>query len=669
MTSEIERLFDQVKPFTYLDLERLNSLRQICQYINASDIPGDIVECGTYKGGAAAVLSRYMGDRHLWLYDSFQGMPQTTEQDGTEAAKWVGDCLASPEDLKEVMQLVGTAPNQFTIKSGWFHETFQEENLPPKIALLHCDADWYDSVTLVLDTLYSRVMDGGCIVLDDFGYWEGCREAFYDFCYRWEEKPLIERVGSTQAYWFKGFSHNRTGFLVPQIPGHHSPLAVSAQHGSSPNSDQSSHSQALEQQVQELQQRVENLELKSSDNFQFLRKKIKGQRTKLRNSRVQLRDLRNEIEEYKEKLVAFQNQVIAYSPTFQSIAIRLWQRTQVITNRLDPFTPKSIIQQQSTGSKNLLCTDLSEQMSQASTPIPLSPLTQSSDVIRIKTYSATRLIHDWKHGFGIDITSELQGIKDIQLFQCNQSKLCFFYPFNVFGSENLYAQLEKLDWYYMPEKWEYSVARRDIRPSSTVLEIGSGYGFFLEYCQPYGIQVKGLETNSKAVANANDRQLDVENADLIDFAKYHSKAFDIVCSFQVLEHVPNPLQFLEAAIRVLKPGGSLILGVPNANSFLKYQYCLLDMPPHHMHQWSTQTFKYLEKLFPLKLESIKYEPLASYHISGYVQSIGHHLEATLPFGKMAFNSRVLSLYEKMLQNPVLRSCFRGQSLYVRFRKI
>jgi O-methyltransferase len=204
-----ESLISKVAPFTLSDPNRLNNLMNLCNYLNDKDVPGDFVECGVYKGGSAAVISKYLGSkRKLWLYDSFEGMPETTDKDGEAAKKWIGGCIASIEDVHEVMQLVATSSDCYTIKKGWFNQTF-EEQIPTKIALLHCDADWYDSVTLVLETFYDLIAEGGCIVLDDFGYWEGCREAFYDFCFRRGEKPLLERLDSTQAYWIKGKLHNR----------------------------------------------------------------------------------------------------------------------------------------------------------------------------------------------------------------------------------------------------------------------------------------------------------------------------------------------------------------------------------------------------------------------------------------------------------------------------
>ncbi|BAS56440.1 MULTISPECIES: TylF/MycF/NovP-related O-methyltransferase [Leptolyngbya] len=210
-------LLQQVQPYTLCTSDRLTNLAALCEYLNLNQIDGDFVECGTYKGGSAAVISTFLEDRHLWLYDSFAGMPPTTAKDGDDAKVWVGECVGTIEDLKTILHTVGTDEQSYTIRKGWFETTFQAE-LPEKVALLHCDADWYDSVTLVLETFYPRIVTGGCIVLDDFGYWEGCREAFYDFCDRHHEKPVLERVGPDQAFWIKGRSHNRQA--IPQIVGH-----------------------------------------------------------------------------------------------------------------------------------------------------------------------------------------------------------------------------------------------------------------------------------------------------------------------------------------------------------------------------------------------------------------------------------------------------------------
>jgi O-methyltransferase len=185
--NDTRNLLNKIQPYTMCTEERLLNLIKLANYVNSQGIEGDFVECGTYKGGTAALLSKYMNEnRHLWIYDSFEGMPSTSDKDGEEAKKWVGECVGSVENVKKIMKLVSTPSEKFTIKKGW-----------------------YDSVALVLDTFYELVTIGGCVILDDFGYWEGCREAFYDFCMKNDEKPLIERVGNTQAFWIKGLFHNR----------------------------------------------------------------------------------------------------------------------------------------------------------------------------------------------------------------------------------------------------------------------------------------------------------------------------------------------------------------------------------------------------------------------------------------------------------------------------
>lgn len=203
------KLLRQIQDYTLCSAGTLKNLRRLATFINGRDIEGDFVECGTYKGGSAAMLGTVLTpERHLWLYDSFQGLPDTKPIDGEDAQEKVGSCVASEEDVIQVLTSVGLSSRQYTIRKGWFDQTFRQP-LPRQVALLHCDADWYDSVLIVLETFYPLIPEGGCIILDDFGYWEGCREAFYDYCFKHGEKPLLERLGSTQAYWIKGKANNR----------------------------------------------------------------------------------------------------------------------------------------------------------------------------------------------------------------------------------------------------------------------------------------------------------------------------------------------------------------------------------------------------------------------------------------------------------------------------
>jgi O-methyltransferase len=202
-------LLERVRPYTMMSRSKLKNLKRLASQVVADGVAGDFVECGTCKGGSSAMIaSALSSERHLWLYDSFEGLPEAKAVDGPAALAWTGGARAAEQDVIDVLTATGVAPHRYTIRKGWFEDSFQKP-LPRRIAFLHCDADWHDSVLLTLETFYPLLAEGGIVVLDDFGWWEGAREAFYSFCWRHDERPLLERCGTDQAWWIKGKTHNR----------------------------------------------------------------------------------------------------------------------------------------------------------------------------------------------------------------------------------------------------------------------------------------------------------------------------------------------------------------------------------------------------------------------------------------------------------------------------
>jgi O-methyltransferase len=209
-------LLERVRPYTMMSRSKLRNLKRLASQVVSDGVAGDFVECGTCKGGSSAVIaSALRSDRHLWLYDSFEGLPEAGDVDGPAALAWTGGARAVEQDVIDVLTATGIRPERYTIRKGWFEDSFQQP-LPKQVAFLHCDADWHDSVLLTLETFYPLMADGGIVVLDDFGWWEGCREAFYSFCWRHDERPLLERCGSDQAWWIKGKTHSRK---LPDVRG------------------------------------------------------------------------------------------------------------------------------------------------------------------------------------------------------------------------------------------------------------------------------------------------------------------------------------------------------------------------------------------------------------------------------------------------------------------
>jgi O-methyltransferase len=201
---------DHLKPFSMASATALRHLYALGSDLAERGIAGDIVECGVFNGGSAGALACGLraSPRHFWLYDSFAGMPPASAADGPDAAPYVGQGVGSAEKAREAMRVAGVAESALTIRPGWFADTFALP-LPERVALLHIDCDWYESVALTLRTFYDRVNEGGIVILDDFGHWDGAREAFYDFVFERGLKPLVERFGHSQLFWIKGRTHNR----------------------------------------------------------------------------------------------------------------------------------------------------------------------------------------------------------------------------------------------------------------------------------------------------------------------------------------------------------------------------------------------------------------------------------------------------------------------------
>lgn len=192
-------LVDRIRPYTVIDRTRLWNL--IAQLERIAGVPGEIVECGVAGGGSAALLAA-VSARPIWLFDSFQGLPEPTLLDGPEATAYVGANQSSVAIVEDALRTAGVDLMRVTIRAGWFDETFTQAPAPDTIALLHIDADWYRSVRLCLERWYDAVSPGGIIVLDDYGFWTGCRHAFYEFVAQRGLDPILERCGD-QGFWVK----------------------------------------------------------------------------------------------------------------------------------------------------------------------------------------------------------------------------------------------------------------------------------------------------------------------------------------------------------------------------------------------------------------------------------------------------------------------------------
>lgn len=225
-SSEFAVLLESVRPFTLLSTERLFSLYLRAKSICRRDLPGNFVECGTYKGGAAALLASVVKRhslrlRRVYAFDTFQGMPEPAEVDrhnGTPANETafgagtlkapIDEYLAVICERLEVTAIVEAVPGLFAQTLSARKEEIGE------IALLHADADWYASTMEIFSNLYDAVVPGGVVQIDDFGHWEGCRKAVRDFERMSGEVFDLRKIDYTGVWFHKSPAVTNTSFAI-----------------------------------------------------------------------------------------------------------------------------------------------------------------------------------------------------------------------------------------------------------------------------------------------------------------------------------------------------------------------------------------------------------------------------------------------------------------------
>ena len=211
-----------VNGLTMTSVERRYALLQAVRHIQRWKIPGDIVECGVWRGGSMALVARTLLEtedttRTLWMYDTFTGMTQPGDMDcdhhgrpakqllaadttpRTQSVLWAE---ASLEDVRHTLSETGYPPEKMRFIAGPVEQTIPA-HLPERIALLRLDTDWYESTRHELAHLHGRVTSGGVVIVDDYGWWQGARRAVDEFLAACPEPILMHRVDETGRVWVK----------------------------------------------------------------------------------------------------------------------------------------------------------------------------------------------------------------------------------------------------------------------------------------------------------------------------------------------------------------------------------------------------------------------------------------------------------------------------------
>jgi O-methyltransferase len=209
---------------TMVGLARLDDLQRCVESISRDGVPGDLIEAGTWRGGAS-ILARATLDslgedeRTLWVADSFQGFPQAEHE--TDSYDLNAD-LANVDFLAIPLEEVKENFARFGLEHGvHFVPGFFEDTLPGlagrRWSVVRLDGDTYDATKLSLEVLYPGLNAGGYLIIDDYLQIDQCREAVDDF--RREhgiDEPLVE-VDWSCVRWQR-VSAQQNGTHPPHAP-------------------------------------------------------------------------------------------------------------------------------------------------------------------------------------------------------------------------------------------------------------------------------------------------------------------------------------------------------------------------------------------------------------------------------------------------------------------
>lgn len=177
-----------IEQYTKSSPERIAAMMQSLNYIEANDIPGDIVECGVWRGGNIIMARKLCPFRVCWLYDTFTGMTlPDAEIDKHRAGKvrtpesWLGKSAVSVAEVRAYLDENGALDDsKLRFVEGDVVETLEAVR-PERIALLRLDTDWHASTAAELKWLYPLLSPGGILIVDDYGHWLGARRAVDEY--------------------------------------------------------------------------------------------------------------------------------------------------------------------------------------------------------------------------------------------------------------------------------------------------------------------------------------------------------------------------------------------------------------------------------------------------------------------------------------------------------
>ena len=197
--------------YTMIGMNRLNHLEQCVNEVLDKGVPGDLVETGSWRGGAtmlmkAILIERKIYDRTVWVADSFRGLPPPDEK------KYPADrnmdlhkkqiLSADLNEVKQAFRDFELLDDRVQFLVGWFKDTLPVAPIK-NVALLRLDGDMYESTMDALTHLYPKLSPGGIVIIDDYGSFPACRSAVDDYRKEHHIQETIESLDGVTVHLIK----------------------------------------------------------------------------------------------------------------------------------------------------------------------------------------------------------------------------------------------------------------------------------------------------------------------------------------------------------------------------------------------------------------------------------------------------------------------------------
>lgn len=199
-----------------------------------------------------------------------------------------------------------------------------------------------------------------------------------------------------------------------------------------------------------------------------------------------------------------------------------------------------------------------------------------------------------------DSLHKIKGYEQHHLVKCKSCKFVFCEP--IPSTEELeehykgYGRNDYLSPITIKRYNELLDTFEEFRKTNKILDVGCGIGYFLEVAKERGWDVYGTEYTDEAIQICSSKGINMQKG-ILSSRNYQNEEFDIITSFEVIEHINNPIEELMNFYKVLRKGGLVYLTTPNFNSLLRYRlksdYNVICYPEH----LSYYTPKTLKKLF------------------------------------------------------------------------